>query len=98
MFREEGDLPQSTSPLSAGLERETLSLSRRTYKKFAFKIVESKSKLANPLSFLLKIYSEIQNSQITVYFFAGGNLLRNKSKGEKMSSREKSSEVDLTNQ
>ena len=62
------------------------------------KLVESKSKLATPFSFLLKIYSALQNSQITVYFFAGGNLLRNKTKGGKMSSREKSSEVDLTNQ
>ena len=66
-----GDLPNCTSPLSAGLEREAFFLSRCTYKKFAFKIVESKSKLANHFSFLLKIYSALQNSQITVYFFCG---------------------------
>ena len=60
--------------------------------------MESKSKLATPFLFLLKINLALQNSQITGYFFAGGNLLRNKTKGGKMSSREKSSEVDLTNQ
>ena len=82
-FKEEGDLPPFTSPLFAVLERETLSLSRRTYKKFAFKIVESKSKLPNPFSFLLKIYSALQNSQITVYFFVGGKLFRNKTRAGK---------------
>ena len=50
------------------------------------------------LFFRLKIYLPLQNSQISAYFFAGGNLLRNKTKGGKMISREKSSEVDLTNQ
>ena len=69
--RERGQNCTRDTVVSAGLERETLSSSRRTYKKFAFKIVESKSKLANPFSFLLKIYSDLQNSQITVYFFCG---------------------------
>ena len=38
------------------------------------------------------------NGKQPVYFFAGGNLLCNKTKGGKISAREKSSEVDLTNQ
>ena len=57
-----------------------------------------KIKISNSFSFLLKIYLALQNFADQSIFFAGGNLLRNKTKGGKMSSREKSSEVDLTNQ
>ena len=59
--------------------------------------MESKSTLANPFSFLLKIYSEIQNS-LCIFLRAGIFITWKKTKGGKMSSREKSSEVDLTNQ
>ena len=83
---------------SAGLVRQTFFLSRRTYTR----ILHAKQQNQNQSNEILFIFprksSALQNSQITVYFFAVGNLLRNKTKGGKMSSREKSSEVDLTNQ
>ena len=101
-FREEGDFPPPPRPLYptplGGIGKRNIIFLKAHEQEIRIQNSGIKIKIANPFSFLLKIYSALQNSQITVYLFAGGNLLRDKTKGGKMSSREKSSEVDLTNQ
>ena len=57
-----------------------------------------KIKISNSFFFVWKYIYPYKIRRSQRIFFAGGNLLRNKTKGGKMLSREKSSEVDLTNQ